>query len=104
MYNPFKNIEEYKELALLLKRGAGLFALGGCSESEDAMLSFELSRDYNKTIIICSDEKKAYRLQRDCLNFAKDVFMYPAKDLLFYDADIQGNLIAAERIKLLRLL
>ena len=102
MYNPFKNIEEYKELALLLKRGAGLFALGGCSESEDAMLSFELSRDYNKTIIICSDEKKAYRMQRDCLNFAKDVFMYPAKDLLFYDADIQGNLIAAERIKVLR--
>ncbi len=102
MYDPFKSIDKYNELALLLKRGAGLFALSGCSESEDAMLCARLSEGYKKTLIVCSDEKKAYRMHRDCLNFTKSVYMYPAKDLLFYDADIRGNLITAERISVLR--
>lgn len=34
--------------------------------------------------------------------FTDAVWLYPAKDLLFYNADIHGNLITRERMQVLR--
>ena len=34
--------------------------------------------------------------------FDREVVYYPAKDMLFYQSDIRGNLLTAERIKALK--
>ena len=34
--------------------------------------------------------------------FDQEVVYYPAKDMLFYQSDIRGNLLTAERIKALK--
>lgn len=102
MYSPLYGIKEYRELSDSLRESEGLLALSGCTESEDAMVISGLCAGYKKTLVICSDEKKVYRLWRDLKNFSRFVYLYPAKDLLFYDADIQGNLISGERINVLR--
>ena len=56
MYSPLDDIKEYRELSESLRESEGLFALSGCTESEDAMVISGLCADCKKTLVICCDE------------------------------------------------
>ena len=53
-------------------------------------------------LVVTYDDSRAKEIYDDFRNFTKDVWLYPAKDLLFYSADIHGNLMARQRIGVLR--
>jgi transcription-repair coupling factor (superfamily II helicase) len=53
-------------------------------------------------LVITYDENRAKEIYEDFRCFRPDVWLYPAKDLLFYTADIHGNLISRERIQVIR--
>ena len=53
-------------------------------------------------LVVTYDDSRAKEIYEDFRNFTKDVWLYPAKDLLFYSADIHGNLMARQRIGVLR--
>ena len=48
--------------------------------------------------MIAGDERQAKEICEDLRFYDKKTFFYPAKDLLFFQADIQGNLLIRQRM------
>ena len=53
-------------------------------------------------LVVTYDDTRAKEIYDDLRSFTSRVWLYPAKDLLFYSADIHGNLMARQRIAVLR--
>ena len=49
-------------------------------------------------LVIAGDERQAKETFEDLRFYNKDTLFYPAKDLLFFQADIQGNLLIRQRM------
>lgn len=78
------------------QRGAvGIF---GCIDAAKGHLVHELGQGFAFRLLITADEQKARQYCEDLRNFEQDVWYYPARDLLFFNADIQGNEITAQRM------
>ena len=54
------------------------------------------------SLIITYDTARAEKLFDDYKFYDRDVFLYPAKDALFYYADVHGNLTGAKRLEILK--
>ena len=53
-------------------------------------------------IVVAASEQKAKELCEEYRFFEKEAVYFPAKDILFYQADIHGNLLTQERIRTLK--
>ena len=53
-------------------------------------------------LVVTYDDTRAKEIYDDFRSFTSQVWLYPAKDLLFYSADIHGNLMTRQRIAVLR--
>ena len=63
----------------------------------------ELIRGNNTfSLVITYDMARAEKLCQDYKYYDKDVYLYPAKDALFYAADVHGNLTSAKRLEILK--
>lgn len=102
LINPLEELSEYNEITGELKKSKGLIQIAGCIDSQKAHIIYGVSREYKKKLIIVGNEIKAKELYEDYKFFDKNVCLYPAKDLIFYNADIHGNLIAKQRINCLK--
>lgn len=102
MYNALKDIPQYCELDRRLRKDAGPFALNGCTESQKTALCMQLGGAYGWKLHVCTDEKAAADCYSDYRSYTDRVWIYPARDLLFYDSDVQGSYITRERITALR--
>lgn len=85
-----------KELA---KSGGRTVMVSGCIDTQRIHFSSAIAKDYKFQLIVTSDEGKARSIAEDAKFFNKNVMYYPAKDVIFYNADIQGRQIAGERIR-----
>ena len=74
----------------------------GCVESQNCHLADALGKDASYRLIVTYNEIRARELYEDYSYFDRNVFLYPAKDVLFYQADIQGNLIGKQRLEIIR--
>ena len=72
--------------------------VSGCIDTQKAHLLEVLGEQYPIRVVITSDEVKARQLREDCLFFDKSSIYYPAKDFIFYSADVHGNQLAGERL------
>ena len=55
-------------------------------------------------LIVLSDERRAKEFYQDYLLYDKKALYYPPKDVIFFSADVHGNAITAQRMKVLRAL
>ena len=55
-------------------------------------------------LILADDERNAKEIYEDYSFYDKNVYFYPAKDLLFFQADIHGNLLIRQRMRVIRAL
>ena len=102
MYNALKDLKEYQELDRSLREDAGPFALSGCTDSQKVSLCRELGKSYGWKLHVCPDEKTAADCYGDYRSFTDRVWLYPARDLLFYSSDVHGSYITRERISALK--
>ena len=65
-------------------------------------LMMEAVRKEGMRLIVTYDEKRARQIVEDCRFYNKEVYYYPAKDALFYYADIHGNTTARDRLEVFR--
>ncbi len=93
-------LSDFRELCRKAKKERGLYSITGCMDSQKPHMIYGCS-DGNK-IVVTFSEQKAKELYEDYLFFDPEAVYYPAKDVLFYQADIRGNVLTAERIKALR--
>ena len=73
--------------------------ISGCIDTQKIHLVHAAVNDYRFRLIITSDEAKAREMQEDSRFFDKSSIYYPAKDFIFYSADVHGNQLAGERLR-----
>lgn len=91
----------YNQLKAGLDAYQGPVLVSGCTDTAKCHLA-SLLGNHKKTeykIIIVSDESKAKGWMETYQFFGEKIYYLPAKDPLFYSADVHGNAIAKQRMK-----
>lgn len=114
LVKPLIQMNEFNDIKTALNKEGGLVLVSGCIDSQKTHFMYALSEAENETgrpdkkfknkIIIAGNELKAKELYEDYKFFDRNVFLYPAKDLIFYNADIHGNLITKQRLGVVKAL
>ncbi len=99
---PLYELGEFEEITKLLSKPQAAVSLMGCVDSQKLHMAYGLSEGFKYKIIVTYNDLRAKAIFEDCKLYDRNVTMYPAKDLIFYQADIHGNQIVTERIKALR--
>lgn len=100
--NPLSELIEYEELSRDLECGCGPIQVSGCMDSQKVHLMEETGEGLSWKLVVTYDDSRAKEIYEDFRCFRDDVWLYPAKDLLFYSADIHGNLMTKQRMLVLR--
>ena len=74
----------------------------GMDRHVEPLLIKSLEKKGKLKLIITYDEKRAREIVGDYKLFDREVYYYPAKDALFYYADIHGNETAKNRLEIIR--
>ena len=101
---PLKNLAEYEEICAAAKTNRGVLQISGCMESQKAHLMYGLSGLFPCRFIIAEDERRAKEICEDYRFYDKKIIYYPAKDLLFFQAYIHGNLLIRQRMQAVKAL
>lgn len=99
---PLNELGEFEEITRLLKKPGAAVALTGCVDSQKLHMVYGLSDGFKYKIIVTFNDIRAKDIYEDYKLYDKNVMLYPAKDLIFYQADIHGNQLVKERMKVLR--
>ena len=100
--NPLTELAEFEQLQESLKKKKGPVQVSGCLDSQKVHLMQETMTDRPWKLVVTYDDARAREIYDDFGCFRDNVWLYPAKDLLFYSADIHGNLLTRERLQVLR--
>ena len=74
----------------------------GCADSQLAHFITGLSDGYKNKVIVTFSGTKAKELYEDLKAFDKNVVLYPAKDFIFFSADVHGNVILQQRLECIK--
>ena len=99
---PLEELGELDEIKKQLKKKDGCVSLTGCVESQKVHMIYGLSEGCKNRLIITFSDLRVKELLEDCRFYDRNAMSYPAKDLIFYQADIHGNQLVTERIRCLR--
>jgi len=100
--NPLNELEWFESSKESLKKKTASLRLTGASGIEKAHIINSLAADFDAAIVVVENDLKARSLYEDFKFFNKDVMYYPAKDLIFYQADINGKQIIIDRMMVIR--
>ncbi len=98
-YEPIQNMAGMEQIEKLLSEKNGHMIVSGCIDTQKVQFVHAVTETYPYRVIITSDEVKAREIQEDCLFFNKNSIYYPAKDFIFYSADIHGSQLVGDRLK-----
>lgn len=98
---PLQELADYDECLKELKK-PGITTIEGCADSQKLHMVWGMSDGFKYKIIATFDEKKAREIYEDYRFYEENTYLYPAKDMIFYQADIHGNLQTKERIRALK--
>lgn len=97
--NPLSELKVYEELETFVEKENKPCKVVDLTDSGKAHLISELLSEKKKwKLVISYDEAKARQLYEDISCFSDNVILYPAKDLLFFFADVSGHKITKERV------
>ncbi|MDR0221006.1 MAG: transcription-repair coupling factor [Lachnospiraceae bacterium] len=99
---PLNELGGYDEMKALLKKPGRTLAVTGCVDSQKLHLCYGLSENIRHKIIITHSDLRMREIHDEYRFYDGNVVMFPAKDLIFYQADIHGNLLTRERTLCLR--
>lgn len=101
---PLQGLAEFEQIKEKSKTNKGILQVSGCMESQRSHLMYGLSGIAHYRLILAEDERRAREIYEDYRFYDRKVYSYPAKDLLFFQADIHGNLLIRQRMKVIKAL
>lgn len=101
---PLQGFAEFEQIKEKSKTNKGILQVSGCMESQKSHLMYGLSGIAPYRLILAEDECRAREIYEDYRFYDRKVYSYPAKDLLFFQADIHGNLLIRQRMKVIKAL
>lgn len=99
---PLRELKDFEDLTRALSKKAGPIAASGCMDSQKVHLMYEAARDARIRLVVTYDDTRAREIYEDLRFFDPNVWLYPARDLLFFNADIHGNLLTKQRMTVFR--
>lgn len=99
---PLYDLSEYEQIVKDVVRHHTPIHIDGCIDSQKCHLISSLGENWPLKLIITYNEIKAKEIYEDYQFFDRNVYYYPAKDIIFYSADIHSNLIVSQRMAVMR--
>ncbi|MBQ8559183.1 MAG: transcription-repair coupling factor [Tyzzerella sp.] len=96
---PLTELAEFETIQKKRKEKKGMIQIAGCVTSQKTHLMYALSDGFENKIIAVSSETKAKQIYEEYKFLDQDVYLYPAKDLLFYQADLRGKYLIKQRME-----
>ncbi len=101
---PYEELAEFARLRELLSKGPGIIDVNGCADPQKSHMMYGIGDGFKCKIIATFSEQKAREIVEDYSFYDPNVLYFPAKDLIFFQADMAGNAITLERMKVLKAL
>lgn len=99
---PLEELADYQEIVQKRGKAEGILQIAGCVSSQKTHLMYALSDGFEYRVIVFSSEEKAKQAYEEYKMLEENTFLYPAKDLLFYHADIKGAALTGKRMEVLK--
>ncbi len=90
--------DELQPINACLREEKKPVSVHGLAESGLPHAISRMTDGFAKKVIVTFDANKAAELAQSLRAFEKDVFYYPARDFIFYSADVHGSLTTQERL------
>ena len=99
---PLTELAEYDQAFEGIRKAQTPVSISGCVDSQKLHMIYGLADGFKYKIIVTYSDLKARELYEEYKFYDRNVLLYPAKDLIFFQADIHGNQLIKERIRVLR--
>ncbi len=99
---PLYELAEYSQMKTELRKGGGIVSVSGCVDAQKWHMAYGVGDDYKFKIIATFSELHVREIYEQFRAYDRNTYTYPAKDLIFYQADIHGNQQTKERIRVLK--
>ncbi len=97
-----EHMPERAEVAAALSKFRTPVSVTGCSDSQKCHLAASLFAPYKTALYVAGNELHAREVYEDLRLYDRKVYFYPAKDLIFYSADVKGTAVVKERMAVIR--
>ena len=101
---PLKALNGFMEMMKKADTEPGLYSITGCIDAQKPHMMYAACHDGKSKLIITFHEQRAKELYEEYSFFDPTAVYYPAKDVLFYQSDIRGNVLTAERMRALKMM
>ncbi len=111
---PMQQLGEFEEISRKMAGNRGMIQVTGCIDSQKPHFIYSAAEAYysrkraekrtSATLIITYSDQRAREICENYRFFDQDVLYFPAKDLIFLQADIQSNLLEKQRIEVMKAL
>ena len=101
---PFEKLNMYTEVKNWLAAGDGPVSVTGATGNgtDRVFMMHSFGDDTSFRLILTYNDRRAEELYNDMKFYSREVYLYPAKDILFFSADVHGNAITRHRMEVLR--
>ena len=100
--SPLKELKEFDEINEYLNKPFACAEVTGCVDSQKLHFIDGLGAEFKYRIIVTYSDLRAKEIYEDYKFYDKNVTVYPAKDLIFYQADVHSNEVVRQRIRCMR--
>ena len=99
---PLLQLSEYENIRKNLQEKECPVGVEGCVDAQKTHWMASFSGDYPIKLIITHSEKRVKEIYEDYRFFDKNVYSYPARDIIFYSADVHGQLLVGQRLSVIQ--
>ncbi len=96
---PLTELAEFETVQKRCRKETGIFQFAGCVNSQKTHMMYALGDGVDVKLIAVSGEMKAKQIYEEYRFLEQQVYLYPAKDLLFYQADLRGKYLLKQRME-----
>lgn len=101
---PLSELAEFEEGKRLLEKERAAIGFTGLYDSQKLHMVYGLSDGFCQKIIVTFSDKRAREIREEYRFYDRNTLLYPARDLIFYQADVAGGELTRERMQVLRAL
>ncbi len=98
----FREDSRFEKLQEYIEKGEYPLHVWGLDKRVSPMLMESIPRKNPARLIVTYEEKRAREIVEDYRFYDRDVFYYPAKDALFYYADVHSNATVKSRLEIFK--
>ena len=98
-----QQLGEFEEISRKIAGNRGMIQVTGCIDSQKPHFIYCAGEQYKRSVLIIThNDLRAKEIYENYRFFDPDVLYFPAKDLIFFQADIHSNLLEQQRIEVLK--